>query len=143
MDPITSAIVAALSAGVAKMAGQVSVEAGKLVVKDAYEGLKSAIRKKFGPDSPVDKAIKVLEQEPDFKPHQDVLAGRIAQAEAASHNDLLKLVQTLTKALEQTSQGRAALTKYQIHIQDSQVGVVGDKASIEAGLHFGSPPKKP
>lgn len=137
MDPITTAIVAALSAGAAGVAAQAS-EVGKLVVKDAYEALKAAIRKKFGPDSNVVAAVSELEKEPDFKPNREVLAGRIEQVDAASDDDLLKRVDDLVKALEKSTEGRSALAKHHVNIQDSQVGVVGDNARVEGGVHFGS-----
>lgn len=31
----------------------------------------------------------------------------------------------------------AALAKYKVHIENSQVGVVGDNAHVEGGMHFG------
>jgi hypothetical protein len=130
MDPITSAIVAALSAGAA---GKV----GEMVFMKAYETLKAAIRKKFGSESNVAEAVAVLENEPDFKPNQEALAGRIQQVNGAADNDLLRLAEALTAALKQTDEGKEALKKYKVTIQDSQVGVVGDNAQVEGGIHFG------
>ena len=130
MDPITSAIVAALSAGAV---GKV----GEMVFMKAYETLKAAIRQKFGSESKVAEAVAVLENEPDFKPNQEALAGRIEQVQAAADNDLLQLAEALTAALQQTDEGKVALKKYKVTIQNSQVGVVGDNAQVEDGIHFG------
>ena len=130
MDPITGAIVAAVSAGVAG-------KAGEMAFKSAYEALKTAIRKKFGSQSKVVKAVSELENEPDFKSNQDAFAGRMEQVRAAADSDLLKLTKVLTVALQQTDPGRTALAKYSASIHDSQVGVVGDNAQVEGGIHFG------
>jgi hypothetical protein len=60
-DIVTSAIAAALSAGVAAVA----TDTAKSAIADAYEGLKSLIEKKFGHDSDVAGAIDKLEAKPD------------------------------------------------------------------------------
>lgn len=140
MDPITTAIVAALSEGVAGMATQ-ATEVGKMMVKDTYDAIKKAIQKKFGDDSKVIKAVTELEKEPDFKPNRDALAGRIEQADAAADKDLLKLAEALMAALQKTTEGRSALSKYNVRIENSQVGIVGDNAHVEGGLHFGDKKK--
>jgi len=125
MDPITVAIMSALSAGLTD-----------LMVKDAYEALKARIRKKFGDESKVVKAVSEVEQEPDFKPNQVTLAGRIEQEKASGDTELLRLAQDLQKALEKTAAGQAALAKYELTIHNSQVGIVGDNARVDGGLHF-------
>ena len=129
MDPITTAIVAALSAQVPGV--------GKLIVTDAYNALKQAIRKRFGKGSKVDKAVQTLEDEPDFKPHQDALAGRVEQVGAGTDNELLNLAAALTEALKQSADGRAALSKFSVTMENSQVGVIGDGAHVGGGIHFG------
>jgi disulfide oxidoreductase YuzD len=133
MDPITGAIVAALAAGVASGA----TEVGKKVIVDAYEALKAAIKKKYGEDSKVAQAIADVEEEPDFKPNQDALAGRVEQAEANEDDELVKLAQTLLEALKETPKGQEAVSKYNIQATDSEIGVIGDHAHVEGGIKFG------
>jgi hypothetical protein len=59
VDPVTfTAIVAALSAGVATGVGKV-VES---TVVDAYQGLKATLRRRFGDDSDVVQAVDKLVQ---------------------------------------------------------------------------------
>ncbi|BBO84659.1 hypothetical protein DSCO28_52250 [Desulfosarcina ovata subsp. sediminis] len=128
MDPITSAIVAFLAAQIP--------EAGKLVVKDAYNALKTAIRSKFGKSSKVDQAVQTLESEPGFEPYQNGLADRIRQVQAAADKDLIERAQALTDALNQSAEGRAALSKYNVTIDNSEVGVIGDHAHVDGGIHF-------
>ena len=99
MDPITGAIVAALAVGVASGA----TEVGKKVIVDAYKALKAAIEKKYGDDDKITKAVTDLESEPDFKPNQDSLAGRVEQAKAADDPQLQQLAQALLDALKDIS----------------------------------------
>ena len=133
MDPITGAIVAALAVGVASGA----TEVGKKVIVDAYKALKAAIEKKYGDDDKITKAVTDLESEPDFKPNQDALAGRVEQAKAADDPQLQQLAQALLDALKDTPAGEKALSKYRIEAQDSEIGVIGDDAHVEGGIHFG------
>jgi hypothetical protein len=135
MDPITSAFVAALSLGAAGIAEGIT-EVGKKAIDDAYTALKSAIRKKFGGDSKVVDAVEALEKEPDFEPNQLSLAGRISQVKAVEDGELITLVAELKSALEGTPEGREAAKKY-INIVNSEVGVVGDGATVTGGIHFG------
>jgi hypothetical protein len=132
MDPITVAIVAALTAGVASGA----TEVGKKGIVDAYDALKAALKKKFGDDSKVAKAVTDLESEPDFKPSQDALAGRVAQAKAADDPELHELAQALIEALQSTPEGKQAVGKY-VDARGAQVGIMGDRAKVEGGIHFG------
>jgi hypothetical protein len=70
MEPITfTAIVAALSAGVATGAGNVAENA----FVDAYQGLKDALKRRFGNDSEVVEAVDKLERKPDSEGRKAVL----------------------------------------------------------------------
>ena len=133
MDPVTGAIVAALAAGVASGATKV----GEKVIVGAYDALKAALKKKYGEDSKVAHAVAAVEEEPDFKPNQEALAGRIEQAKAADDPQLQQLAQALLDALKDTSAGKKALSKYHIEAHDSEIGVIGDGAHVEGGIHFG------
>jgi hypothetical protein len=61
-DTVTTAIVAALSAGAVTGA----TETAKKAIADTYEGLKSLVKKKFGGDSDAAEAIDRLEAKPGF-----------------------------------------------------------------------------
>jgi len=61
LDPITTAIVAALAAGANSAAGDVA----KKAIVDGYNGLKDVLKKKFGNDNSVTKAVDALESEPE------------------------------------------------------------------------------
>jgi len=59
IDPITTAILAALPALASDMV--------KSSVKDAYEGLKAVIRRKWGDTAPISRAISSHEEDPKSK----------------------------------------------------------------------------
>jgi hypothetical protein len=56
MDPITTAVVAALPA--------LASDVAKSAVKDAYDALRAIIRGRWGETSPVAKAVDALESDP-------------------------------------------------------------------------------
>ena len=91
MDPITTAIVAALAAGVASGA----TEVGKKVVVDAYDTLKTAIKNKFGGDSDLVDAVDKLEKKPDSGGRKEVLQEEVAAAKADQDPEILKAAQDL------------------------------------------------
>jgi hypothetical protein len=77
MDPITfTAIVAALSAGVATGAGKVVETA----LVDAYQGLKSTLKRKSGDSSKVVEAVERLEQKPDSETRKSLLQEEVEAA---------------------------------------------------------------
>jgi len=133
MDPITAAILAALVAGAAAGATQVATQA----VVDAYNALKAKLKAKFGGESKIVQAVNTLEQEPEFKPNQDALAARVDQTKAAQDAELKQLAQALKAALNETPEGKRAW----VQVQNSQVGVIGDHAKVEGGIHFGETKK--
>src|SRR5205085_5853440 len=65
MDPITAAIMAVLPA--------LASDAVKTGVKDAYDGLKAVIRRKWGESAPIAKAIAAVEEDPTSKAQAAVL----------------------------------------------------------------------
>jgi hypothetical protein len=97
MDPVTTAILAALASGGGKVTE-------KLIV-DAYEGLKSMIRRKVAGDSKVVEAITNLESEPDFGPHKMALEERIKGAKADQDPDIVKAAQTVLDQVNAQPEG--------------------------------------
>jgi hypothetical protein len=78
MDPITTAIVAAVSAGA--ISGL--TEANKTAIADAYSRLKNLLANKFGRDSEVVQAVKGLETKPSSSARKELLAEEIAAVRA-------------------------------------------------------------
>lgn len=129
MDPITTAIVAAVTAGV--------TETGKKAFSDAYQGLKDLIKSKLGRDSKVPEAINELEDNSESKGLQMVLAEAMALEKADEDPELIDIAKQLVVALSETEEGQSAVAKFQIDAKRAQIGVVGDKAKVEGGIHFG------
>jgi internalin A len=126
MDPITGAIVAGLVSGAAEdLAAQ------------AYQTLTAAIKKKHGKDSDLAEAVEKLEQRPESVGWREELETQVQATDAARDPELLALAERLITALEETRAGQQALGKYNVQVQDSQVGVIGPNAKIEGGIHFG------
>jgi hypothetical protein len=97
MDPVSTTILAALVAGVA--AGVTDV--GKKVINDAYEGLKSVIKKKFGADSELANAVANLEGKPDSKGRLATLEEEVAAEQADQDADVINAVNALKEKLAQ------------------------------------------
>ena len=133
MDPITTAIVAAVSAGITS--GMTAV--GKEAILDAYKGIKNAIKSRFGKDNNISKTITDLEADPESKGRQLLLAEHIATAKANQVPDILKIAQKLTEALQSTETGRKAIAKFQVDARNAQFGVIANIAKVEGGIHFG------
>ncbi len=66
-----------------------------------------------------------------------MLTGRIEEVKAVEDTELLKLAEILAKALQNTAEGRDALKTTNIKVANSQVGVNGDSANINGGIHMG------
>lgn len=96
MDPITTAIIAYLGAGVAKSAGAF----GEKVIVDAYEALKAAIKNKLGIDSDAAKAVDALEAKPDSKGRKGTLEEELGAAKAEKDPDILAAAQSLIDKLK-------------------------------------------
>lgn len=133
MDPITTVLVAAVSAGVT----QGVTAAGKKAVVDAYNGLKKIISSKFGKESQVSKAIAELEKEPDSKGRQTILLEQVTATKVDQDPEILEIAHELNEALMSTEAGRTAIAKYQVDAKGARIGVLGDGAHIEGDIRFG------
>lgn len=103
MDPITAAIVAALTVGVTSGL----TDTTKKAVSDSYEALKGLLKKKFGHGSEVVKSVESLEIKPDSTGRQATLQEEITTAHAEQDPDILKTAQiilNLISSLPESSQ---------------------------------------
>jgi hypothetical protein len=132
-DIVANAIVAALSAGA--VAG--ATDTAKSAIADAYEGLKSLVKKKFGHDSDAAEAIDKLEAKPDSGARKEVLAEELKAVSSASDPELVSAAQALLALIKALPQGE----KY---IQSAQgtgiVQVMGGGSTGTVTMH--APPKK-
>jgi len=115
MDPITTAIVAAIAAGVSKV--------GEQAVVDAYTKLKDLLKKKFGAKSEVVKAVKEVETKPASKARKEVLKEEVAATKADQDPQILKAAQTLLLVIKAKPGGEQII---QTAIGDQNIQIAGD-----------------
>ena len=123
MDPITTAILAALSAGL--------TEASKTAITDAYTQIKALLASKFGTTSDVVHAVEQVEAKPDSAGRKAMLQEEITAVKADQDPDLLRTAQTLLHLL-QASSGEGS------HIQTATGNYIaqadrGSTASVNVG----------
>lgn len=103
MDPITAALVAA----VAKLA--------EPAIKDAYQGLKSLIVKKFGAQHEVVRAVENLEQKPQSTGRQQTVQEEVKSAAVEKDDQIVAAAQSLIEKIKAQPGGEA-------HIQQIVTG---------------------
>lgn len=126
MDPITSAIIAALAAGVT--AGL--TDTAKKMISDLYNTIKEKIQQKHGKDSKAIKAINDLESEPDFAPYQSGLQQRVNELKLDKESELISLATKLLSVIQE-SQSKANLQTIQnVYGNGNAVAGTGGTATI-------------
>lgn len=133
MDPITTAIVAALSAGAV---GGLT-DASKMAIMDAYQALKDLLTRKFGASSEVVQAIDYLEAEPESLGRQGTLQERMVTVNAEQdHEALAAAKQVLALAHSQ----QTSVSKFTIQNNAPVQGqTIGDHHTVTQ--QFGELPK--
>jgi hypothetical protein len=126
MDPITTAIVAALGAGAISGA----TEVGEQIISDAYSKLKDLLGKKFGTKSKVVKAVKELESNPKSAARKEVVKEEVAAVQADQDTELLQLAQSLLKSIKALPGGTQII---QTATGDQNIQVAGDSNTVNLG----------
>jgi hypothetical protein len=124
MDPITTAIVAAVAAGAAEGIGKVGGQA----LIDAYNKLKKLLTTKYGSKSEVIRAVKALEAKPNSSARRDLLKEEIASAKADQDHELIQATQILLKILKINSDEYQII---QMAIGDKNIQTIGDDNIIK------------
>ncbi len=96
MDPVTIAILTAISTTVAQGAGQA---VGENVVKDIYAKLKQALASKFGRESDVFRSVEALEAKPDSGGRKETLREEVEASGADRDPEIRGTAQDLLDAL--------------------------------------------
>jgi disulfide oxidoreductase YuzD len=134
MDPITTAIVAALPA--------LASDLLKSPAKDAYEGLKAVIRRKWGDASPIAKSVDALEASPKSKDQASELVENVAKANATADTEVMRALGKLVDELVKGGIGGKAVARIAINITGGTIqGVVGAENVSVGSMSFGVPPK--
>jgi hypothetical protein len=84
MDPITTAIAAAVLTDLSKDA-----------IKGSYKALKDALKKKFGAESDLVEAVDKLEKKPNSEGRKVTVQEEVSVAKANEEPEILKLAQDL------------------------------------------------
>ena len=128
VDPISLAIIAAVTAGVASGATEVSKQA----IVDAYNDLKTLLKKKFGGESKVVKAVEEVESTPDSKGRQQTLQEEVTKVHADQDAELIQAAQVLSKHLglqsSSVQRSQTAIGSYIAQAQEGSASVHVDRA---------------
>ena len=119
MDPITTAIMAAIGAGA--LTGV--TKAGEQAVVDAYGKLKDLLKKKFGEKSKVVEAVSELEASPKSTARKEVMKEELAAVKADQDQELLQIAQSLLKSIKALPGGMQII---QSAFGDQNIQVAGD-----------------
>jgi hypothetical protein len=134
MDPITTAILAVLPSLASDL-----VKSG---VKDAYEGLKAVIRRKWGETAPISKAISALEEDPNSKAQAAVLDEKVAAVKATDDAEVAQALHQLIEQMKARGVGGEAVARIQFNMSGGVVQGVAGAENVQIGsMTFGAPPK--
>lgn len=139
MEPILSAIVAALVAGATAAIKDVA----NASVKDAYAALKTFIANRYKPKAVLD----ALEENPNSRANQEALAEALSQAGATTDDELLVRAESLIGALKGLASKQTNLVGIDFdqleagsilikNVRSTGVAVRAHHTTIHGGLHI-------
>jgi hypothetical protein len=123
-DPI-SIIIGALIAG----AGAAAKDVADKAVKDAYQGFRTLIVRKFGSKTDVEEALAGVEKKPESEARQSVLKEELTNAGAAQDTELIEQAQAFLALLKED--GVISAATYQATVSGS--GAAAQDHSVAAG----------
>ena len=101
MDPITIAIVAALTAGATSGVTEVAKDA----IVDAYQALKGLIRNKFGGKGAIVQSLELLEVRPDSVGRQKTFEEEIIDAQVTQDPEIVQAARSLLDLVQKQPGG--------------------------------------
>ena len=123
MDPITTAIVTALATNL-----------GKDAIKDGYEALKAAIKKKFGSESDLVDAVDKLEKSPEREDRKATLKTEVEIAKVNNDSDIIQLAQDLLDKIKEHPGGQEIINLTQTNtVSNVTVGQDFNFAPVQEG----------
>jgi hypothetical protein len=135
VDPITMAILGVLP-GLAANTIQTAV-------KDAYDGLKAVIRRKWGESAPIANAISALEKDPKSKAQAAVLEEKVKDVKAADDADVAQALHQLVEQMTKHGIGGDSVAKIQFIMSGGVVQGVAGAGTVNVGsMTFGAAPKE-
>lgn len=134
MDPVSTAILAVLPA--------LAADVVKSGVRDAYEGLKTVIRRKWSDSAAITKAISAIEEDPTSKAQAAVLEEKVAAAKAADDMEVAQALHQLVEQMKAHGIGGEAVARIQFNMSGGIVQGVAGAENVQIGsMNFGVPPK--
>ena len=134
MDPITAAILAVLPA--------LASDVVKTGVKDAYDGLKAVIRRKWGDNAPISKAITAIEEDPKSKAQAAVLEEKVGSVKATEDIEVARALHQLVEQMKTHAIGGEAVAGIQFTMSGGTIQGVVASTNVQIGsMTFGAPPK--
>jgi hypothetical protein len=134
LDPITTAILAVLPS--------LASDVVKSSVKDAYEGLKAVIHRKWGDTAPISKAISALEEDPNSKAQAAVLEEKVSAVKATGDVEVAQALHQLVEQMKTHGIGGEAAARIQFNMSGGAVQGVAGVENVNIGsITFGTPPK--
>ena len=134
MDPITAAIMAVLPALAADV-----VQSG---VRDAYEGLKAVIRRKWGETAPISKVITAIEEDPKSKAQAAVLEEKVGSVKATEDIEVARALHQQVAQMKTHAIGGEAVAGIQFTMSGGTIQGVVASTNVQIGsMTFGVPPK--
>lgn len=127
MDPV-SLIVAALAAGASTALKDTAGEA----VKDAYNGLKSLLKRKLGDTPAAQEAIDKHAEEPEV--WEKPLESELGKSGVAEDEEIVAAAQEVMKLADPEG---AQAGKYNVTVSGGKGVVVGDHAKVEMTFENG------
>ncbi|SRR6266705_65676 len=133
MDPLTTAIVGALSAGAV---GGLT-ETSKMAITDAYTTLKDLLARRFGAKSKAMQAIEDLEARPSSAASREILQHEIGTRQAEQDQELLAAAGRVMTLIQPQQAGFGKITiQNNAQVQGQNIG---DYQQITQ--YFGASPK--
>jgi hypothetical protein len=134
MDPITTTILTVLQT--------IGSEVAKSSVKDAYEGLKAVILRKWGDTAPISRAISASEEDPSSKAQAAVLEEKVAAVKATDEAEVAQALHRLVEQMKTHGVGGEPVARIQFNMSGGIVQGVAGAENVQIGsMTFGAPPK--
>lgn len=134
VDPITTAILTVLPS--------LAAETVKSGVKDAYEGLKAVIVRKWGDAAPISKAVTALERDPESKAQAAVLEEKVKATKATEDADVADALRKLLDQMKAQGIGGEAISGIHVQISGGKVGIAVAKDVAITNFNMGELGKK-
>lgn len=127
MDPITTAIVAALASDLTKTA-----------IKNSYNALKNALKKKFGSESDLIDAINKLEKTPERDDRKATVKVEVEITKVNDDPEIVQLAQELLDKLKEQPGGQQVITQTISHVKYAATSGTGTASISNVTEHQAS-----